>query len=288
MQTLEKYYAVDLGLVDTVLGRPSNADLGHRLENVVYLELLSRYGKVWVGKNYEKEIDFVVKNSDGITEYFQVSQSVIDRDTLKREAGAFENTGDNYRRTLLTLDMFDTDEYELKMQAAVEHFEHELAKIRTGRAHPGMLDGIKVVAYGTEMPLNQVANVTAPEAQLLQITPFDPSNIQAIAASIRNDQGLGLNPSDDGRVVRVPVPPLTEDRRRQLARQAGEKVEEARIALRNVRQDGLKDARAKKEAKELSEDDVKLVEKEFDRLMQEAQGKLDEAFKAKEKDILTI
>ena len=184
--------------------------------------------------------------------------------------------------------MFDTDEYELKMQAAIEHFEHELAKIRTGRAHPGMLDGIKVVAYGTEMPLNQVANVTAPEAQLLQITPFDPSNIQAIAASIRNDQGLGLNPSDDGRVVRVPVPPLTEDRRRQLARQAGEKVEEARIALRNVRQDGLKDARAKKEAKELSEDDVKLVEKEFDRLMQEAQGKLDEAFKAKEKDILTI
>ena len=184
--------------------------------------------------------------------------------------------------------MFDTDEYELKMQAAVEHFEHELAKIRTGRAHPGMLDGIKVVAYGTEMPLNQVANVTAPEAQLLQITPFDPSNIQAIAASIRNDQSLGLNPSDDGRVVRVPVPPLTEDRRRQLARQAGEKVEEARIALRNVRQDGLKEARAKKEAKELSEDDVKLVEKEFDRLMQEAQGKLDEAFKAKEKDILTI
>ncbi len=184
--------------------------------------------------------------------------------------------------------MFDTDEYELKMQAAVEHFEHELAKIRTGRAHPGMLDGIKVVAYGTEMPLNQVANITAPEAQLLQITPFDPSNIQAIAASIRNDQSLGLNPSDDGRVVRVPVPPLTEDRRRQLARQAGEKVEEARIALRNVRQDGLKDARAKKEAKALSEDDVKLVEKEFDRLMQEAQGKLDEAFKAKEKDILTI
>ena len=184
--------------------------------------------------------------------------------------------------------MFDTDEYELKMQAAVEHFEHELEKIRTGRAHPGMLDGIKVVAYGTEMPLNQVANITAPEAQLLQITPFDPSNIQAIAASIRNDQSLGLNPSDDGRVVRVPVPPLTEDRRRQLARQAGEKVEEARIALRNVRQDGLKEARAKKEAKELSEDDVKLVEKEFDRLMQEAQGKLDEAFKAKEKDILTI
>ncbi len=184
--------------------------------------------------------------------------------------------------------MFDTDEYELKMHAALEHFSTELGKIRTGRAHPGMLDGIKVEAYGTSMPLNQVANITAPEAQLLQITPFDPSNIQAIAASIRNDQALGLNPSDDGRVVRVPVPPLTEERRRQLVKQAGEKLEEARIALRNIRQDGLKDARGKKEAKELSEDDVKLIEKEFDRLMQETQAKLDEAFKAKEKDILTI
>jgi ribosome recycling factor len=94
--------------------------------------------------------------------------------------------------------MFDTDEYELKMEGALEHFNSELKKIRTGRAHPGMLDGIKVEAYGADMPLNQVANITAPEAQLLQITPFDPANIQKIAAAIRNDQGLGLNPSDDG------------------------------------------------------------------------------------------
>lgn len=184
--------------------------------------------------------------------------------------------------------MFDTDEYELKMQGALEHFDTELGKIRTGRAHPGILDGIKVEAYGTLMPLNQVANVTAPEAQLLQVTPFDPSTIQAVAAAIRNDQGLGLNPSDDGRVVRIPVPPLTEERRRLLVKQASEKLEEARIALRNVRQDGLKDAKGKKEVKELSEDDVKLVEKEFDRLMHEFQAKLEEGFKAKEKDILTI
>ena len=122
----------------------------------------------------------------------------------------------------------------------------------------------------------------------MQITPFDPSNIQAIAASIRNDQSLGLNPSDDGRVVRVPVPPLTEERRRQLVRLAGEKVEEARIALRNVRQDGLKDAKGKKENKELSEDDLKLVEKEFDRLMQESNARLEQIFKAKEQDILTV
>ena len=94
--------------------------------------------------------------------------------------------------------MFDTDSYELKMDGALEHFVAELGKIRTGRAHPGMLDGITVEAYGAQMPLNQVANVTAPEAQLLQITPFDPSTIQQIAAAIRNDQSLGLNPSDEG------------------------------------------------------------------------------------------
>ena len=184
--------------------------------------------------------------------------------------------------------MFSTDEYELKMNSALEHLESELSKVRTGRAHPGMLEGIKVEAYGAQMPLNQVANITAPEAQLLQITPFDPSNIQAIAAAIRNDQSLGFNPSDDGRVVRVPVPALTEERRRQLVKQASEKVEEARIALRNVRQDGLKDAKAKKDAKELSEDDLKLVEKEIDRLMAEHQAKIETVFKAKEKDILTL
>ena len=184
--------------------------------------------------------------------------------------------------------MFNTDDYELKMQGAIEHFENEISKIRTGRAHPGMLDGLKITAYGVEVPLNQVANVTAPEAQLLQVTPFDPSNIQAIAAAIRNDQGLGLNPSDDGRVVRISVPPLTEERRKQLVRQVGDKLEDTRIALRNVRQDGLKDAKGKKDNKEISEDDLKLVEKEFDRLMQDSQRKLEEAFKSKEKDILTL
>lgn len=184
--------------------------------------------------------------------------------------------------------MFDTDTYELKMSAAFEHFENELSKIRTGRSHPGMLDSIRVEAYGTIMPLNQVANVTAPEAQLLQVTPFDPTTLQKIAAAIREDQSLGFNPSDDGRVVRVPVPALTEERRKQLVKQAGEKVEEARIAMRGVRQDGIKDAKRKKDNKELSEDDVKAVEKEFDRLMQEFQGKIDTALKDKEKDILTI
>lgn len=184
--------------------------------------------------------------------------------------------------------MFDTDPYELKMTAALEHFESELRKIQTGRAQPSMLDGIKVEVYGTVLPLNQAANVTAPEPQLLQITPFDPSNINAISTAIRNDQSLGLNPSDDGRVVRVPVPALTEERRRQIVKQAGEKVEEARIAMRQVRQDALQDAKRQKDAKTLSEDDLKAVEKEIDRLMSDYQGKIDAAFKNKEKDILTL
>lgn len=184
--------------------------------------------------------------------------------------------------------MFDTNSYQDKMNQALAHFEEELKKVRTGRAHPSMLDGIQVEAYGQKMPLNQVANVTAPEPQMLQITPFDPSQVQAISAAIRADQSLGFNPSDDGRVVRVPVPPLTEERRRQMVKQTGEKVEEVRIALRNIRQDGLKDAKRKKDAKELSEDDVKRIEKEFDKLMTEYQEKIEVAFKAKEKDILTI
>lgn len=184
--------------------------------------------------------------------------------------------------------MFNTDSYEEKMMLALSHFEDELKKVRTGRAHPSMLESVLVEAYGQKMPLNQVANVTAPEPQLLQVTPFDPSNLQAIAAAIRNDQSLGFNPSDDGRLVRVPVPALTEDRRKLLVKQTGEKVEEARIALRNIRQDALKDAKRKKDTKELSEDDVKRVEKEIDKLMGDYQEKIETAFKAKEKDILTL
>jgi ribosome recycling factor len=184
--------------------------------------------------------------------------------------------------------MFDIAAYEDKMNLALMHFEDELKKVRTGRAHSGMLDSIQVEAYGQKMPLNQVANVTAPEPQLLQVTPFDPSNIQAIVGAIREDQSLGFNPSDDGRIVRVPVPALTEERRKLLVKQTGEKVEEARIALRNVRQDGLKDAKRKKDAKELSEDDVKRVEKDFDKLMSDFQEKIETAFRAKEKEILTI
>ena len=129
--------------------------------------------------------------------------------------------------------MLDTKPYEEKFNHAIAHFEDEIKKVRTGRAHPGQLDGIKAEVYGVLLPLNQVANITAPEAQMLQITPFDASNIAAISTAIRNDQSLGLNPSDDGHTIRVPIPSLTEERRKLLVKQTSEKVEEARIVLRS-------------------------------------------------------
>ena len=184
--------------------------------------------------------------------------------------------------------MLDTKQYEDRFNAAVSHFEDELKKVRTGRAHPSMLDSISVEVYGQRMPLNQVANVTAPEAQMLTVTPFDPSNLQAIVAAIRADQAMGLNPSDDGRLVRVPVPALTEERRKQIVKQTSEKVEEARIALRNIRQDGFKEAKRLKDAKELSEDDQKRAEKSIDESMSDSNARIETIFKEKEKEILTI
>lgn len=202
---------------------------------------------------------------------------------LQNPAKVLYNGGNKKART-----MFDTKQYESKFSAAVTHFEDELKKVRTGRAHPSMLDSVQVEAYGQMMPLNQVANVVVSEAQLLTITPFDPSNLQAISSAIRADQSLGLNPSDDGRIVRVPIPPLTEERRKQIVKQTSEKVEEARISLRNIRQDALKEAKRMKDAKELSEDDFKRVEKSIDDTMALHNSHIDTVFKDKEKEILTL
>lgn len=184
--------------------------------------------------------------------------------------------------------MFDTKPYETKMDSALERFGDELRKVRTGRAHPDMLSGVMVEVYGAKMPLNQAANVTVPEPQQILVTPFDPGNIIAIVSAIRDDKSLGFNPSDDGRVVRVPIPALNEERRRDMVKQLGDRVEHARIAMRNIRQDGMKDAKRMKDAKELSEDDMRAVEKEFDRVMAEYQAKIDELFKAKEHEVMTI
>ena len=181
--------------------------------------------------------------------------------------------------------MFDTSEDKNKMTAVIERFKDEMKKVRTGRAHPDMLASIKVEAYGQFMPLNQVANVTAADATMLVITPFDPSTIQNISAAIRNDQALGLNPADDGRVVRVPIPPLTEERRKEIVKTASSKVEDAKVAIRNIREDARK---AIKEAKELSEDVKKRDEKDIDDMTKEFSDKIEAEFKAKSDEIMKI
>lgn len=175
-----------------------------------------------------------------------------------------------------------------KFQAAVMHFHEELKKVRTGRAHPSMLDVVVVEAYGTNMPLNQVATVTAPEVQLLQITPFDPTNLQKICTAIRNNPSLGMNPSDDGRVVRVPVPPLTEDRRRDMVKQLGGKVEDCMITLRNVRREAFDGIATAKKDKSIGEDEAKRLEKQVDDAMAKAKSEAESAAKAKESEIMTI
>ncbi len=177
---------------------------------------------------------------------------------------------------------------ETKLKAACEHFENELKKLRTGRAHPSMLEGVMAEAYGTPMPLNQLATITTPEPQLLQLSPFDPSNIQAISSAIRDNQTMGLNPSDDGRVVRVPIPPLNEERRRQITKQLGEKVEDCLISQRGIRRDVIADLDLAKKDKDISEDDHKRLSKEVEDLMSKYKKIVDDLAKAKESEIMTV
>ena len=180
--------------------------------------------------------------------------------------------------------MFDTNGVEKKMTATVERFKDEMKKVRTGRAHPDMLSNVKAEVYGQYMPLNQISNITISGASMLLITPYDVSNIEKIASAIRADQSLGLNPSDDGRVIRVPIPPLTGDRRREIAKTASAKVEEAKISLRQARDD------ARKEIKnlELPDDAKKRAEKVVDDLIKKYNSEIDQLFSEKEAEIMKI
>ncbi len=177
---------------------------------------------------------------------------------------------------------------QTKFSQAIDHFKTSLNGLRTGRASASMLDGVMVEAYGTPMPLNQVANVTAPEAQLIQITPFDPSNIQAISTAIRNNPALGLNPSDDGRVVRVPVPSLTEERRRELAKQVGQKQEDCMVSLRGVRHEAMDAFDEAKKNKVLGEDEAKRLSTQVEDAMNKARADVEAAAKVKESEIMTV
>lgn len=175
-----------------------------------------------------------------------------------------------------------------KLKASVERLENELKKLRTGRANASMLDGVMVEAYGTPMPLNQVANIIAPEAQLIQITPFDPNNLQAISNAIRNNQSLGLNPSDDGRVVRIPVPALTEERRREISKLVGSKLEDTMIVMRSIRHEAIDAIEQSKKDKLIGEDEAKRLTNKIEEVMNSSRASAEAIAKLKEQEIMTI
>lgn len=151
-----------------------------------------------------------------------------------------------------------------------------------------MLDSVVVQAYGTPMPLIQVASVTAPEGQMLQITPFDPGNLQAISAAIRENPSLGMNPMDDGRVVRVPVPPLSEERRQEYVKLLGSKAEDTMVSLRNIRHDAIKVIEQAKKDKQIGEDEAKRLQKQVEDAMNSVKSDIESLSRAKEQEIMTL
>jgi ribosome recycling factor len=174
-----------------------------------------------------------------------------------------------------------------RMEKAISDLQHEMAAIRTGRASLSILDHIRVDYYGTPTPLNQVANLHVPEPSLITIQPWDVSQIGPIEKSIRTSD-LGLNPSNDGKVIRLPIPPLTEERRKELVKRVHAAAEHHRVALRNVRREGNEASKKLLKDKKITEDDDKKAHDEIQKMTDSYIGKIDAAAKTKEKDILEI
>jgi len=178
-----------------------------------------------------------------------------------------------------------TDDLKRRMHGAVEVLRHDLGGLRTGRASTALLDPVHVEVYGSNMPLNQVATVSTPEARLLSVQVWDKSNVQPVEKAIRN-AGLGINPIVDGQIIRLPIPELTEERRRELAKLVGQYAEKARIAVRNVRSDGRDALKTDEKKKDISEDEHKRLDAEVQKLTDEAIKEIDEVLAHKDKEIL--
>jgi len=174
-----------------------------------------------------------------------------------------------------------------RMEKAVEDFRKAMAATRTGRASVHMLDGVSVDYYGSQMPLNQIAQVHAPEAQLITVQPFDPSSLGAIEKAIRSGD-LGLNPMNDGKMIRVPVPPLTQERRQDMVKHLHKVLEEHRTAVRNIRRDGNDAIKKALKDKKITEDDEKRSLDEIQKLTDDEIKKMEEMSKAKEKEVLEL
>ena len=181
---------------------------------------------------------------------------------------------------------YDKADIERRMSGAVESLKGDLAGLRTGRANTHLLDPVQVEVYGAMMPLNQVATVSAPEPRMLSVQVWDRANVSAVEKGIAH-ANLGLNPMTDGQTVRLPMPDLTEERRRELAKLAGQYAEKAKIAIRNVRRDGMEVLKEDEKKKEISEDDRKRAEDEVQKLTDKYVAEADAAAAQKEKEILT-
>jgi len=180
---------------------------------------------------------------------------------------------------------FDKADLERRMAGAVEALKHDLSGLRTGRANTALLEPVTVEVYGSHMPLTQVATISAPEPRMLSVQVWDKSNVGPVDKAIRS-AGLGLNPITDGQNIRLPIPDLTEERRKELAKLANQYAEKARIAVRNVRRDGNDNLKADEKKGEISEDDRKRKETEVQKLTDATIAELDAAAAAKEKEIL--
>jgi ribosome recycling factor len=174
-----------------------------------------------------------------------------------------------------------------RMDGAVDTLKREFNGLRTGRAHPGLLEPVKVHAYGTEMPLAQVGTIGAPEARMLTVQVWDKSMVSAVDKAIR-EAGLGLNPQADGMMIRIPIPMLTTDRRNELVKMAHKYSEGAKIAVRSVRRDGMEQIKGFEKKKDIGEDVAKTWEAEVQKLTDQYIKRLDEALSDKERDIKQV
>ncbi|HEV2079275.1 MAG TPA: ribosome recycling factor [Allosphingosinicella sp.] len=181
---------------------------------------------------------------------------------------------------------YDKSDIQRRMQGAVDALKHDLGGLRTGRASTTLLDPVNVEVYGSNMPLNQVATVSAPEPRLLSVQVWDRSNVSAVEKAIRS-AALGLNPMTDGQNIRLPIPDLTEERRKELAKLAGSYSEKAKVAVRNVRRDGMESLKTDEKKNEISEDERKRLEVEVQKLTDETIKEIDSVAAAKEKEILS-
>jgi len=178
-------------------------------------------------------------------------------------------------------------EAEGKMKKSAESLRHNLATIRTGRASPALVEHLPVDAYGASMPLNQLAGINVPEARLIVIQPYDASTIKAIEKAIQNSE-LGINPSNDGRVIRLAIPQLTEERRRDLTKLVRSRVEESKVALRNVRREALDDLRQLEHEKLISEDDQRRAQDKLQELTDRYTRDVDQIGAAKEAEVMEV